>query len=100
MRVSHLICRVCGFEIIGPYTLRVSFDDRTQQVVDFLPVLRGELYGPLRDLDVFNKVSLDPEAHTLVWPNGADFDPASLHDWPVSGAAFAEMARAWDSVPA
>lgn len=25
---------------------------------------------------------IDPEVHTLVWPNGADCDPAILHDWP------------------
>lgn len=24
----------------------------------------------------------DPELRTLVWPNGADFDPYVLHDWP------------------
>jgi hypothetical protein len=27
-------------------------------------------------------VQIDPEAHSLAWPNGADFDPATLHDWP------------------
>jgi hypothetical protein len=27
-------------------------------------------------------VEIDPEVHTLVWPHGADFDPANLHDWP------------------
>jgi hypothetical protein len=30
---------------------------------------------------LFNQVRIDPEVHTLVWPNGADFDPAMLHDW-------------------
>ncbi|MCL5612100.1 MAG: DUF2442 domain-containing protein [Chloroflexi bacterium] len=30
----------------------------------------------------FNQVEIDPEVHTLIWPNGADFDPATLHDWP------------------
>ena len=45
------------------------------QIVNFQPVLKGEVYGPLRDTAVFDQVSIDPEAHTLVWP-GADFDPA------------------------
>lgn len=98
--MAHLICRVREFEIIAPWTLHITFDDATQQLVDFQPVLRGELYGPLRDLALFNQVMLDPEVHTLVWPNGADFDPATLYEWPRCGPAFIEMASTWDSVPA
>ena len=71
-----------SFAIVAPYTLRVTFDDTTTQVIDFSPILEGELYGPLRDASLFNQVQLDPEVQTLVWPNGADFDPATLHDWP------------------
>ena len=70
MRVMHDIHRVKSFEIIAPHTLRVSFEDDTEQVINFEPVLAGELFGPLRDLAVFNEVRLDPEVHTLVWPNG------------------------------
>jgi Protein of unknown function (DUF2442) len=94
--MTQSMYRVQGFEIVAPYTLRVCFDDATQQLIDFEPVLRGELYGPLRDLTLFNQVSLDRESHTLIWPNGADFDPATLHDWPQCGAAFAEMASHWE----
>jgi hypothetical protein len=94
--VSHLICRVCSFQIVGPYTLRVVFDDRTEQVINFEPVLGGELYRPLRDLALFNQVRIDPEVHTLVWPNGADFDPATLHDWPKHAESFAARAREWE----
>jgi hypothetical protein len=68
-------------EIVGDYILRVTFDDGTVQTIDFQPVLAGELYGPLEDLSLFNQVEIDSEVHTLVWPNGADFDPATLHDW-------------------
>lgn len=75
------------FEIVVPYTLRISFDDAVQQIVDFLPVLHGELYEPLHDLALFNEVALDPEAHTLVWPNGADFDPETLHEWSRMGGS-------------
>jgi hypothetical protein len=39
----------------------VRFDDATQQVADFRPVLAGEMYAPLRDLTLFNQVHIDPE---------------------------------------
>lgn len=64
-------------------------------MIDFRPVLEGELYGPLRNVAVFNAVALDHEAHTVVWPNGADFDLATLHDWPDYGVQLRAMARRW-----
>jgi hypothetical protein len=47
---------------------------------------------------LFNQVQIDPEVHTLVWPNGADFDPATLHDWLLHESAFRELARRWETV--
>jgi hypothetical protein len=98
--MKHAIQRVRSFKIEAPYTLRVGFDDATEQVIDFQPVLAGELFGPLRDLTIFNQVRLDPEVDTLVWPNGADFDPATLHDWPVHAKALAARASQWNLSPA
>ena len=98
--MNHPIHRVRSFEIVSAYTLRVCFEDSTEQTIDFRPVLAGELYGPLRDLELFNQVQIDQEVETLVWPNGADFDPATLHDWPVYEEAFRELARGWEPVPA
>ncbi|HLG20569.1 MAG TPA: DUF2442 domain-containing protein [Bdellovibrionota bacterium] len=93
--MSHPIYKVLSFEISGDYRLRVSFDDGTTQDVDLSNVLFGDLYGPLRDLAVFRSVRVDPEVKTLVWPNGADFDPAMLHDWPKYKKAFADRALKW-----
>ena len=95
--MPHAIHRVAGFAVVAPYTLHVTFADGSAQRIDFGPVLRGSLYGPLQDLQLFNRVSLDPEVGTLVWPNGADFDPATLHDWPNVGAEFAALAATWVS---
>ena len=97
--MEHGIYRVESFEIISSYTLKVRFDDNTEQVIDFEPILFGELFGPLRDLNLFNQVKIDPEVHTLVWPNGGDFDPATLHDWPELVDNLAARARQWESVP-
>jgi len=92
----HPIYRVQSFEIVAPYTLRVQFDDQTEQVINFEPVLSGDLYRPLRDLSLFNHARIDQEVHTLIWPNGADFDPATLHDWPVHVEGWRERARQWE----
>jgi len=94
--MTHPIYRVQAFEHVGPYTVRIAFDDHTEQVIDFRPVLAGELYGPLRDTAVFLQVRLDLEAGTLTWPNGADFDPAVLHDWPEVCGELATRAAAWE----
>jgi hypothetical protein len=93
--MAHPLVRVCAFEWVSAYSLRIAFDDGTVRVIDFEPVLAGDLYGPLRDPEVFRAVRIDPEAHTLVWPNGADFDPATLHDWPTHADEFARRAREW-----
>ena len=98
--MSHPICRVQSVEVVAPFTLRLRFDDGVERRIDFSPILAGALYGPLRDLALFNRVRLDPEVHTVVWPNGADFDPATLHDWPSHEAAFRELAQRWETASA
>lgn len=94
--MNHAIHRVTSFEVVGPHRLSVTFADGLTRTINFARVLKGELYGPLRDLKVFNRVKLDPEVHTLVWPNGADFDPTTLHDWPEIVDDFAALADKWN----
>lgn len=91
----HPIYRVVSLKMVAPYTLQVEFDDHTSQIIDFRPILTGELYGPLRDVSLFNQAHIDPEVHTVVWPNGADFDPATLHDWPEYLEELRELAGQW-----
>ena len=93
--MKHPIHRVQSFQQLGTYVLAINFDDGSARNIDFEPVLEGELFGPLRDPRVFAQVKLDPEVHTLVWPSGADFDPATLHDWPEHEAAFRAEAQRW-----
>jgi Protein of unknown function (DUF2442) len=98
--MTHRIYKVESFQIVGPYTLHLRFNDQSEQVIDFKPVLAGQMYGPLREVSLFNQVSIDPEARTLVWPNGADFDPETLHDWPRYSRSWAEHAAQWATQPA
>jgi hypothetical protein len=98
--MKHAIHEVRSFEVVAPYTLCVHFEDGTAQTIDFQPILAVEIYGPLRDADVFSRVQIDLEARTLLWPNGADFDPSTLHDWPEYEHEMREMARRWTPVEA
>lgn len=91
----YAIVSVTGFQHVGPYTLRVQFDDGAEQTIDFRPVLHGNLYGPLRDLEFFRQVRIDPDFPTLVWPNDADFDPATLRYWPEYLPYLLEMVEQW-----
>ena len=97
--MSRPLYYVISFEISDSYTLRVTFDDGTTQIINFEPVLYGELFQSLRDLDLFNQVRLDEEIHTLGWPNGADFDPWMLHEWDKLADKLVKQARRWDFVP-
>ena len=92
----HPIYRVQAVAVVAPYTLEVAFDDGLVRRIDLSAVLAGELYGPLRDPALFAQARVDPEVQTVVWPNGADFDPATLHDWPAHEAAFRALAQRWE----
>ena len=98
--MAHEIYYVEDFAIVGPYTLKIRFDDGVTQVVNLEPVLYGELFGPLRDLKLLNQVRLDSEIRNLVWPNDAAFDPETLRNWPEYRDAWIEMAQRWARVPA
>lgn len=98
--MSHPIHRVESFDTVDTFVLTVHFKDGTSQEIDFEPVLKGEIFGPLTDPQLFSQVRVDTEADTLVWPNGADFDPAILHDWPEHKDTFAAMAARWEAAMA
>ena len=79
--MNHEIYKINSVSIKGEYLLELEFNDGTKKTINFKSMLKGEMYSPLRDLKLFNQVKLDKEVHTIVWPNGADFDPLILHDW-------------------
>jgi hypothetical protein len=64
----------------GPYRLRLLFDDGAEGEVDINEAVSFVgVFEPLRDPEFFAQVRVDPEAGTIVWPNGADLDPLVLH---------------------
>ncbi len=97
---GHDIYYIEAFDIVGQYTLHIVFDDHSEQVINFEPILRGKLLEPLQNLAFFNQVRLDPEIRNLVWPNDAAFDPETLRNWPQYKDAFIAKVQSWERVPA
>lgn len=62
------------------YRLHLRFEDGAAGEVDLAKMIRFEgVFAPLKDRAYFAQVRVDPEAGTIVWPNGADLDPLVLY---------------------
>lgn len=70
---------VTAVEAIGGHRLRLTFADGTIGDVNFDTLDWSGVFAPLRDPAYFAQVSVDPEAGTIVWPNGADMAPEPLY---------------------
>lgn len=75
---------VTSVEVIdlARYRLRVGFADGSVHEIELADRLRrgGPIFRALyADPDLFAQVYVDPEAATIVWPNGADIAPETLH---------------------
>ena len=90
------IQRITQVVVEGPHTVRVTFADGLTRSIDLTPILRGPVFGVLRNPAEFARVAIDPDFGALVWPSGADLDPGVLHAWPEEGERMAELAAGWE----
>jgi len=60
--------------------MRLLFDDGVVRDIQYTPGIAGSTWiKPLDDPTYFAQVRIDPEAGTVVWPNGLDLAPEVLH---------------------
>ena len=75
-----MLVDIVHVEALKPYMLRLRFADGVGGDVDLERLIRFDgVFGPISSPEVFAAVRLDPELGTIVWPNGADLDPAVLY---------------------
>ena len=67
--------------------LWLRFSDGLSGEVNLAGRLQGGVFEPLKEVEFFAQVRVDPELQTVAWPNGADLAPEYLHDLCVSCAA-------------
>ena len=72
--------RIREAEYEGEYKLILTFEDGGKRLVDLKDQLFGEIFMPLREVNYFKTVKVNPELDTIVWDNGADFSPDFLFE--------------------
>lgn len=73
---------VVRVEVCGHWSLRLTFEGGSTKRVNLRHLRDGPVFRPLNDPDYFARVSVDHEAGTIVWPNGADVAPDALYVMP------------------
>ena len=95
---SAMTPRLCGAEYLGEYRIFLTFDDGKRGVIDLKHELWGEVFEPLRDVELFRRFRFDAELDTIVWPTGAGLAPEYMYESAVASerepAAEVEVTRA------
>jgi hypothetical protein len=71
---------VTDVDYLSDYKLKLRFEDNSVKVVDLQPYLDGPVFEPLKNIDFFRQVAVNPDIDTIVWPNNADFAPEFLYE--------------------
>jgi Protein of unknown function (DUF2442) len=71
---------VVGAAVVGDHVLRLLFSDGMVGDVDFSAERWTGVLTPLNDSAYFAEVGVDPEAGTVVWPDGIDLAPEPLYE--------------------
>lgn len=75
-----MLIDVVEAKYVRDFIVWVKFEDGSAGEIDLSEELHGPVFEPLRDVEYFKQVKLDPELGTIAWPNGADFAPEFLYE--------------------
>lgn len=73
-----MFLHVTAVEYLEAYRLKLKFNNGAEGIVNLEKELYGEMFEPLRDVELFKQVFIT--GRTIEWPNGADFAPEFLND--------------------
>ncbi|MGH2982743.1 MAG: DUF2442 domain-containing protein [Solirubrobacterales bacterium] len=86
--MSGLTPDITGVRVVKHGVLELTFADGLEGGVEVLERMHGPVFEDARTPTGFEKVTVDPESGTVVWPGGADLAPDTLYErvrtgvWP------------------
>jgi len=67
-------------DYIDGHKVRLVFEDGSMRVADLAPYLECDIFEPLKDVEYFKTLRVNPDLDTIVWDNGADLSPDFLYE--------------------
>ena len=65
---------------LNNYQLYLKFEDNQEGIINLEEIIEFVgIFQPLKDLDFFKTVIINPDWGTIYWENGADLDPDVLY---------------------
>lgn len=76
-----MLIRVKKVKYLNEYKLLLSFSDGSEKIFDMKRSLeKGGVFTPLKDIEYFKGVYVNPESKTIEWSNGVDICPDTLYN--------------------
>lgn len=75
-----MFLHVVGVTYLVDDRLRLEFNDGVVKDADLKDELYGEVFEPLKGVELFKRVAVNADTGTIEWPNGADFAPEFLYE--------------------
>ncbi|MCB0092476.1 MAG: DUF2442 domain-containing protein [Caldilineaceae bacterium] len=82
---------------IDKYRIKLKFNNGAEGVVDLAEELYGEVFEPLKDIELFKSFFLT--SRTIEWPSGADFAPEYLFEVAKLTPVFKEDQHSQNHLP-
>lgn len=84
--MSGLTPDITNVRVVKHGVLELTFADGLNGEVEVLGRMHGPVFENARSPAGFEKVSVDPESGTVIWPGGADLAPDTLYERVRTGA--------------
>jgi len=80
MKMFEEVKDVVEVRVVEKYRLFLRFEDGKAGEIDLETLIKFEgIFEPLKKLEYFATVTVDPELGTICWDNGADISPEFLY---------------------
>ncbi|XGB39059.1 MAG: DUF2442 domain-containing protein [Cyanobacteria bacterium LVE1205-1] len=67
-----MFLHIVSTSYIDNYKIKIQFNDHRTGIVDLVDSLKGKVFRPFQDLDLFQQFEVDVGLGAICWSNGAD----------------------------